>query len=332
MSQPMTGSNVSKLYFIPVNRFATSELPHFKQKFSDHRQALSKLEAKCDWQGVHQEQFRASATLRKLQQSLQDLENVKSRLETNQQSSFEQLFLPVREDTQKAIDDFAKFLKHIESAAAEAAAAAVPDTEAVSAETAGQQLLQRQLVLNEQELLEHRRDQLAAYESLERDASDLHEIFADLATMTAEQREQVAQVEENVSTAQVNVSEGARHLAAAARLSGGVAPVAGALLGGLVAGPLGLMVGAKVGSVAAVGGGVIGYFGGQMVNTGRRGGGGGGDDEPSPVDPPPTSTQLEPPSGVSGPVRLPEQPVDPLLAEDVEEAEEAETAPLPATR
>ena len=80
----------------------------------------------------------------------------------------------------------------------------------------------------------------------------------------------MALVEENVSVAQENVTEGARQLAAAARLSGGVAPVAGALLGGLVAGPLGLMVGAKVGSVAAVGGGVLGkrrrWFGERSVD------------------------------------------------------------------
>ena len=63
-----------------------------------------------------------------------------------------------------------------------------------------------------------------------------------------------------MAVAQENVSEGARQLAVAARLSGGVAPVAGAVLGGLVAGPLGLMVGAKVGSAAAVGGGVLGEW------------------------------------------------------------------------
>ena len=33
----------SRLYLIPVNRFATSELPHFKKKIAEHVDILSKV-------------------------------------------------------------------------------------------------------------------------------------------------------------------------------------------------------------------------------------------------------------------------------------------------
>ena len=69
--------------------------------------SFRQLEEDCDWQGVHQEQTKATATLRKLQRSLQDLENIKSKLDTSQQPDFEQLFRPIRENTRKAIEDFA---------------------------------------------------------------------------------------------------------------------------------------------------------------------------------------------------------------------------------
>ena len=68
---------------------------------------LLQLEANNDWHGVHQEQVRASATLRKLKRSLQDLENVKSRLDVNQQPDFEELLVPVRKNARKSIEDFA---------------------------------------------------------------------------------------------------------------------------------------------------------------------------------------------------------------------------------
>ena len=42
-------------------------------------------------------------------------------------------------------------------------------------------------------------------------------------------------------------------------------PVIGAAVGGLFGGPVGLAVGIKAGAAVAVGGGVLGFFGGKYV-------------------------------------------------------------------
>lgn len=48
-------------------------------------------------------------------------------------------------------------------------------------------------------------------------------------------------------------------------------PLAGALLGGVVGGPLGLLAGFKaVGVAAAVGGGILGFAGGSLVQRTQR--------------------------------------------------------------
>lgn len=50
-----------------------------------------------------------------------------------------------------------------------------------------------------------------------------------------------------------------------------VLPVAGALLGGVIGGPLGLLAGFKVAGVAAaLGGGALGFAGGNMVRKHRK--------------------------------------------------------------
>lgn len=50
-----------------------------------------------------------------------------------------------------------------------------------------------------------------------------------------------------------------------------VLPVAGALLGSVIGGPLGLLAGFKaVGVAAALGGGVLGFAGGSMVQKQRK--------------------------------------------------------------
>lgn len=42
-------------------------------------------------------------------------------------------------------------------------------------------------------------------------------------------------------------------------------PVTGAVLGGLLGGPLGFLAGAKVGGLAAIGCGLAGYTGGKLI-------------------------------------------------------------------
>lgn len=50
-----------------------------------------------------------------------------------------------------------------------------------------------------------------------------------------------------------------------------VLPVAGALLGGVLGGPLGLLAGFKAAGVAAaLGGGVLGFAGGNLVQKHRK--------------------------------------------------------------
>lgn len=57
-----------------------------------------------------------------------------------------------------------------------------------------------------------------------------------------------------------NVEEGTSHLVRAARYKAAVYPLAGALLGGCLGGPVGLIAGIKLGGLAAFGCGVIGKY------------------------------------------------------------------------
>jgi syntaxin 17 len=73
-----------------------------------------------------------------------------------------------------------------------------------------------------------------------------------------EQKEKVDEVESNVEEAAENIKEGTSHLAKAARYRTAVYPIAGAVLGGCLGGPIGLIAGIKLGGLAALGCGFIG--------------------------------------------------------------------------
>lgn len=65
-------------------------------------------------------------------------------------------------------------------------------------------------------------------------------------------------MEDNVEEALENVKEGASHIARKVRYSAAVYPVAGAVIGGCLGGPIGLIAGMKLGGLAAVSCGFIG--------------------------------------------------------------------------
>lgn len=91
------------------------------------------------------------------------------------------------------------------------------------------------------------------------DLEDLNEMMVEFATLVHQQGETVDRIEDNITVAEQNIEEGTSHLAKVARLKMLMLPLAGAVICGAVAGPIGLLSGFKLGGMAAaVGGSVIG--------------------------------------------------------------------------
>jgi syntaxin 17 len=73
-----------------------------------------------------------------------------------------------------------------------------------------------------------------------------------------QQKEKTDEIEGSVEEALEMVEEGASHIARAARYRASVYPIAGAVIGGCLGGPIGLIAGMKLGGLAAVSCGFIG--------------------------------------------------------------------------
>lgn len=68
----------------------------------------------------------------------------------------------------------------------------------------------------------------------------------------------MARIEDNIEDTQQNVVRGTKHLQQASRYKALAYPLAGALLGTCLGGPVGLIAGLKFGGLTAIGGGLLG--------------------------------------------------------------------------
>lgn len=79
------------------------------------------------------------------------------------------------------------------------------------------------------------------------------------------QKDNVNVIEENIEVTHENVIQGESNLRTALKYKKAIYPLAGALLGSCIGGPVGFFVGLKAGGLAAVGCGILGFTGGTVL-------------------------------------------------------------------
>ncbi|KQK82000.1 syntaxin-17 [Amazona aestiva] len=110
-----------------------------------------------------------------------------------------------------------------------------------------------------------------SWETLEEGLIELSQLVTDFSLLVNAQQEKIDRIEDHVNSAAVNVEEGTKNLRKAAKYKLAALPVAGAVIGGVVGGPIGLLAGFKVaGIAAAVGGGILGFTGGKLIQRRKQ--------------------------------------------------------------
>ncbi|KAK3083062.1 hypothetical protein FSP39_012925 [Pinctada imbricata] len=87
---------------------------------------------------------------------------------------------------------------------------------------------------------------------------ELNTMIHEFSSAVQSQQESIDRIEDNIEKAHENVRSGVTNLSKASKYKAAAFPVAGALLGTVIGGPVGFLAGLKIGSVAAIGGGAAG--------------------------------------------------------------------------
>ncbi|KAM4581141.1 syntaxin-17 [Odontesthes bonariensis] len=259
----------------PIHKFIKVALPTDLERLQKHHSNIQKFQCSQKWDRLHQEHINASRTVQQLRANIREMEKLCSRVRAEDAAALEALVKPIRERASAAARDFLLLHSSPPQPTPEPPPATHPSNCASSSCYTADDLAEESESGRQIQVLlpEIPSDQSAAesWDNLEEDLKELSGLVTEFSVLVHSQQEKIDSIEDNVNTAAANVEEGTKSLGKAVGYKLAVLPVAGALLGCALGGPLGLLAGFKAAGVAAaVGGSALGFAGGNLVQKQRQ--------------------------------------------------------------
>ncbi|XP_039536161.1 syntaxin-17 [Pimephales promelas] len=263
----------------PILKFIKVAIPTDLERLHQHQHNIEKFQRSRQWEKLHQEHINSSRTVQQLRSNLREMEKLCGRVRSADAEALETLVQPIRDRASTAIQEFLQMHADAvnrpsfhETIGTDFHETITTDSDKLHSygETGvtGSSVTQTQLLLPE---IPSEQNAAESWDTLAEDLLELDGLVQEFSTIVHAQQEKIDSIEANVSIAAANVEEGTQSLGKAARLKLAVLPVAGAVVGGVLGGPLGLLAGFKVAGVAAaVGGGLLGFAGGNIIQRKRK--------------------------------------------------------------
>ncbi|KAM6968065.1 syntaxin-17 [Aplochiton taeniatus] len=258
----------------PIQKFTKVALPTDLERLQRHHSNILKFQRCQQWDRLHQEHINASRTVQQLRANIREMEKLCGRVRPEDGLALEELVQPIRDKASAAAQDF--LLLHWNppphpGPLPPAHVPACPASSSQGEEDVGGEIppvSQAQLYLPE---IPADLNAAESWGSLEEELKELSGLVTEFSLLVHSQQEKIDSIEDNVNAAVANVEEGTQSLGKAVGYKLAVLPLAGAVLGGVLGGPLGLLAGFKAAGVAAaLGGGALGFAGGNLVQKQRR--------------------------------------------------------------
>ncbi|XP_010612672.1 syntaxin-17 [Fukomys damarensis] len=264
-----------------IQKFTKIVIPTDLERLRKHQINIEKFQRCRIWDKLHEEHINAGRTVQQLRSNIREMEKLCLKVRKDDLILLKRMLDPVKEEASAATAEFLQL--HL--ASVEELKKQFNDEETLlqpsltRSMTVGGAIHTPEAEADSQSLTqinalpEIPRDQNAAesWETLEADLIELNQLVTDFSLLVYSQQEKIDSIADHVNTAAVNVEEGTKNLGKAAKYKLAALPVAGALIGGVVGGPIGLLAGFKVaGIAAALGGGVLGFTGGKLIQRRKQ--------------------------------------------------------------
>lgn len=265
-------------------------IPMNLDRLKKHRVNVEKYMQSKQWKELNVEEINASRTVQQLKATIRELDNIRHQLQEEDVDDFDKQIAAIKAEVQHAIEEFCSLdatgqtntvgNENSDADGGQCSSSKCDDTSVrkrlpsttstfapASDDTQLTGSVQDQILhplLNDVDN-EEEAAALQSWDNLKNGLIDLDSLVKDFAACVHQQQEMVDNIEDNIEATHHNVNAAASLLGQASKYKAAMVPVAGAVVGGLVAGPIGLLAGFKLaGAVAAVGGSLAGYQGGKI--------------------------------------------------------------------
>lgn len=242
---------------IQINNFNVA-IPHHVDLLQRHKANILKYQAQHDWVKLNKEQINVSRLVKQLKELLYQMETLRSQVLDCDIEQFDKRVSNARKSLMSAIEEYFELQLNLPSSKPES-----PKNENHEEEhplnDSYVQLQEVQQELHDEQACLH------TWNTLQEDINQFHELFVDINKMVDDQRVLVNKAENDIEETDVNVTEGEKMLARAARYKVATYPLAGIIIGTCLGGPVGLVAGLKIGGLAAISGGLLGFTGGTIL-------------------------------------------------------------------
>ncbi|TSK20232.1 Syntaxin-17 [Bagarius yarrelli] len=244
----------------PIQKFIKVVIPTDLERLYKHQHNIEKFHKNSQWDKLHQEHINASRTVQQLRSNMREMDKLCQRVRSSEAPALDKLVRPIKDRASAATQEFLRL--HSDSVNHPGPRPQQPAS--TDSHSASDSAYSEDDVGGAESPVTRFQVLLPAIPAEENAAESWD-------SLEEAQQEKIDSIEANVSAAEANVEEGTRSLGKAARSSLAVLPVAGAVVGTVLAGPLGLLAGFKVAGVAAaVGGGLLGFIGGNIIRRKKK--------------------------------------------------------------
>ncbi|XP_035728674.1 syntaxin-17-like [Vespa mandarinia] len=242
---------------IQISNFNVA-IPHHVDLLKRHKSNIKKYELQHDWEKVRKEHINVSRIVKQLKELLYQMDTLRGQVLDNDINEFDKLTATARTSIMNAIEEYLVLQLDLPLSG--------PSSPKEEDEDAQYAFRDRNVQMHkEHEDLEQQQACLHTWTDLQDDICQLHQLFTDFNKIVHDQKESANNIENNIEETQINVNEGTKFLVKASKYKAVTYPLAGALIGTCVGGPIGLFAGLKIGGLTALGCGILGFTGGSIL-------------------------------------------------------------------